>query len=132
VVHEPPPFDPARGDVIARSHRPVIVFEPEELLVDTLPTRVAALKNALGAEGVDVSTATLLGQHAGSLAEDVLLSLPEAAHLDAVSRELVLHRGAQSVRVARGTAILRQCGMRFDRSARGRRASCSGHSRRTR
>lgn len=73
---------------------PVLVFEPEELLFDTLELRATALHSALAREGVEVELSAVRLAHAGVPAATALDRLRGAEALDATGTALVLRRAA--------------------------------------
>ena len=80
--------------------RVALLLEIEEVVFDTLAMRASALHDALGHEGVMVSRDDVMRVHAGATARMALDALPPALSLDAVSRDLVLRRALDAMRVA--------------------------------
>ena len=80
--------------------RVALLLEIEEVVFDTLAMRARALHEAIRNDGVVVSRDEVRRIHAGATARMALDTLPEALSLDAVSRDLVLRRALDAMRVA--------------------------------
>ena len=90
-----------------------VVLEIEELLFDTLGTRVRALVGALSAEGCEADDEAVTDAHTGRTALMALQVLPAARALDAVAFDLVLRRADDAA-----TSAFRSAPPSFDAAVR--------------
>jgi phosphoglycolate phosphatase-like HAD superfamily hydrolase len=85
--------------------RTAVLFEPEELLFDTLALRSRVLHDALTEAGVDVDPKDVRQAHAGVPALVALTALPCDERLDDTGTELALRRAADLFHAAISTGL---------------------------
>ncbi len=84
--------------------RTAVLFEPEELLFDTLMLRANALQTALEAEGFSADLSAIRHLHAGVPSLVALTSIAMHSRIDTTAFELVLRRASDAFRSAIGAS----------------------------